>query len=124
MKTLIVTSTAAALGLALLGPAQAQRAYYNSDYNRSGYDSPAAVPGAVVGGAVTTGGEIVGGAVNAGDDIVGGILGPFFGPMGNTGYGAPMRAQPAGYGSFDVRPGCRPGRALVDGQWRRAVICP
>jgi len=126
MKKLIVTSTAVALGLALLGPAQAQRAYYSSDY-RSGYDSPAAIPGAVVGGAVTTGGNIVGGAFSAGDTIVGGILGPFFGPFDNNynaGFGAPVRARPVAYGSFDVRPGCRPARALVDGNWRRAVICP
>jgi hypothetical protein len=123
MKKLILTSAAvAALALTSFGPAQAQRTYY-----RSGYDSPASVPGDIVGGAVTTGGDFVGGAVTAGDDIVGGILGPFFGPMGNTyntGYGAPVRAQPIGYGSVDVRPGCRPARALVDGQWRRAVICP
>lgn len=123
MKKLIVTSTAVALGLALLGPAQAQRVYNSSGYYRS-YDFPAAVPGTIVGGAVTTGGEVVGGAATAGGDIVGGILRPIFGPMGNTGYGAPVRAQPAAYGSFDVRPGCRPARALVDGQWRRAVICP
>jgi hypothetical protein len=125
MKTLIVTSTAVAMGLALLGSAQAQRAYYSSDY-RSGYDTPAAIPGAVVGGAVTTGGDIMGGAFTAGDTIVGGILGPIFGPFdnNNSGFGAPVRAQPAAYGSFDGRPGCRPARALVDGNWRRAVICP
>jgi len=123
MKKLILTSAAvAALALTWLGPAQAQRTYY-----RPAYDSPASVPGDIVGGAVTTGGDIVGGAVTAGDDIVGGILGPLFGPMNTTynpGYGAPVRAQPAGYRSFDVRPGCRPARANVDGQWRRAVICP
>jgi|GEM_PF-5476931 len=127
MKKLIVTSTAAALGLALLGPAQAQRAYYHSGSYGSAYDTPAAIPGDIVGGAVTTGGDIVGGAVTAGDDIVGGILGPFFGPFDNNynaGFGAPVRARPVAYGSFDVRPGCRPARALVDGNWRRAVICP
>lgn len=124
MKKLILTSTlaVAAMSLASLGAAQAQRVY-----NGPAYDTPAAIPGDVVGGAVTTGGDIVGGAFTAGDDIVGGILGPFFGPMGgtyNTGYGAPVRAQPVAYGSFGVRPGCRPARALVDGSWRRAVICP
>jgi hypothetical protein len=122
MKKLVLTSTlaVAALGLASLGPAQAQRAY-----NGPAYDTPAAIPGDILGGAVTTGGDVVGGAFTAGDDIVGGILGPFFGPMNSiTGYGAPVRAQPVAYGSFGVRPGCRPARALVDGSWRRAVICP
>ncbi len=120
MKKLILTTTVAvaALGLASLGPAEAQRVYHGS-----AYDSPAAVPGDVVGGVVTTSGDIVGGAFTAGDDIVGGILGPFFGPFDN-GVGGPVRAQPVAYGSFDVRPGCRPARALVDGRWRRAVICP
>jgi hypothetical protein len=116
MKKLILTSTlaVAALGFASLGPAQAQRVYHGS-----AYDTPAAIPGEVVGGAVTTGGDVVGGVFTAGNDIVGGILGPFVGPMGG-----PVRAQPVAYGSFGVQPGCRPARALVDGNWRRAVICP
>ena len=120
MKKLILTSTVAvaALGLVSLGPAQAQRVY-----NGPAYNSPASVPGDVVGGVVTTSGDIVGGAFSAGDNIVGGIMGPIFGPFDNS-LGGPVRAQPVAYGSFDVRPGCRPARALVDGRWRRAVICP
>jgi hypothetical protein len=117
MKKLILSSAAAiaALSLVSFGPAQAQAYRTAPGY----YTDP-------VTGAVTAGADVVGGAANFGTDIfggvVGGVLSPFGAAFGGNDYraGAPVRVQRAGYNGAN----CHRGRALVDGVWRPAFICP
>lgn len=126
MKKFILTSTAAlaALSFVSLGPAQAQAYRTGPGYYTDPVTGAATAGADVVGGAATFGTDIFGGALSAGEGIVGGVLSPFGAAFGGNGYGygpgAPVRVQRAGYGGA----ACHPGRAWVDGVWRRAVICP